>query len=375
MTRHPDVLSPAAKRDLCNRIMSSKAIPPRSPQAQHLIPLLFESSIEGDVPQAKRLAEHMAKVSPGMKKKTDDEQANAVAQVVGRVREYFATYFAKHPEEEFCAEIPVGQYGLAFARHIPAPHTKQHVHEFWAPHVAASGAVTIIYTEPLFTRNQDFTEFRRRVDVNSDATPIDGQKFCYSHVPLGEVVATLKLAKKFSEWGVRTVEYGTRTNVPYDSYIKSAPESSFIVLGAARANGFVSSLQHDANLDIVVSEQEIIVKDSAQPPLKESQTANTVLGYVVVTRLQKKGCWVTMFHGNHGQAISRLVEILLDEDETRKLYAADIPELQRGFLPERFQVLFRVEVDNRGESVPDGVRLVAKRPEPWPNQPESQTRS
>ncbi len=382
MTRHPDVVSPSEKRDLCNRILSSKALPSRAPQAKQVIAFLFEMSIEGGEPQAKNVAEHMAEISPGLKLKSDQEQANAAAQVVRRVRKFFTRYYDENRGEKVRVDIPVGQYGLTFAFNTPAPQTRHLVREFWAPHVAAKGPITIIYTEPLFTRNEDFTEFRRQVDINSDATPIIGQMFCYSHVPLGEVVATIKLAKKFWEWDIDTTEYGARTNVPYDSYMK-APEGSFIVLGAPRANGFVSTLQRDAKLDIVVSDKEIILKrplsskkDSPspkQPPFRESQTADTVVGYVVVTRLQKRGRWVTMFHGNHGQAISRLVEILLDEDETRKLYRAQIPELHGGFLPEYFQLLFRVEMDNRGESVPDVVSLVAKSPEPWPNQPESQS--
>ena len=37
-----------------------------------------------------------------------------------------------------------------------------------------------------------------------------------------------------------------------DSYMKTSPEGSFIVLGAPRANGFVFSLQRDAKLDTVL---------------------------------------------------------------------------------------------------------------------------
>jgi hypothetical protein len=331
----------------------------RSDQAPLVFRFLIEQHILGRIPKGEEIREQMKA------KGQIPQQANAVAPVVDRIRDRLAEYFAKHANENIRILIPKDQYGLVLEPNTVVPDSVPYAQQFWAPHKTPDGTLTIIYTEPLFMRNGAFTEFIRRVDVNARFELPPAQEFCYSHVPLGEVVATLKLVKWFSALGQQTSEEGCRKEIEYEDVMKASNSKSFIVLGAARANGFLSSLQLDANLAINADDDSILVREPVypeKPSYRESQTAHNVTGYVIVTRLLRMGRCITLFHGNHGQAISRLVAIFLDEVLLRELYKEQLQDFLVSPLSQEFQLLFEVEMDHRGERVPHRTTLVARRP-------------
>ena len=141
-----------------------------------------------------------------------------------------------------------------------------------------------------------------------------------------------------------------------------SPSPSFIVFGAPRANGFVSTIQRDARLHIVASTKTIRV--GGKDAFEETQNDSSVIGYVIVTRIRRMGRLITLFHGNHGAAIAKLVDIHLDNNSLRNLYQNEIPELIDAYLPEQFQLLFEVEIDIRGERVAEEIFLRGTWPEP-----------
>lgn len=372
MTRNDDgtpnavgpTISPQELRALCGRIVAF--LSRKAEKERILLPYIVEQHIAGRVPIGEELRQEMGAGG------RPPAQVNAAAQVVVRIREKLDEYFAAHPEEKIRISIPVGEYGLAFALNTLPPERRFYADEFWADHRSPADAVTVIYTEPLFVRDKEFKEFTRRVNLNSRNSGSDlreGQEYVYSHVPLGEVVATLKLIKKFWGWRQTTLEQGCRREVEFDELIKASTSGSFIVLGAPRANGFIHSIQLDSELEISVAEDSVDVANAEspeEPSYAESTLRNIVTGYVVVTRLRRMSRYITMFHGNHGQAIARLVEIFVDDGELRTLYREHLPELLAGSLPDQFQLLFRVTMDRRGERAPEKVELLAKRPRPWP---------
>ena len=99
--------------------------------------------------------------------------------VIKRLKVHLKEYFAKHHDDEpVRVRIVSSPYGLVFERNVVPFGERELVKEFWKPHISETGPVSIIYTEPLFTRDKDFNEFVRRVELNTEPTdPVDDQLF------------------------------------------------------------------------------------------------------------------------------------------------------------------------------------------------------
>jgi len=304
-----------------------------------------------------------------------DPKIDPVVRVaIGSVREKLRSYFDNEGRDEpLRLSIPKGQYRLCFEP-VPEPDGRNREAtagraRFWQPYLGPERSNVVVFTEVLFFRD-DQGNYLRNIYVNDRTTGVDeiyersgiddARQLTpsYHFVSAGEMNCLLSIARTFGELGAN-VQYRNSRFLSWSDVRRS----NLILLGSARINPFVRSLQ--GNLPLVTTADAIEEREpKSGGPARwtghrfRDGDLERVVEYALVTRRSGpvSGTAVTMISANHGRAIEGAGKFLTDEYHLRGLEEV----LGRGDMVREFQLLLRVEMLDYDEEVVD-VSYVAHR--------------
>lgn len=303
---------------------------------------------------------------PAFDPKTDPIVRVSIAGIRERLRAYFETEGRNEPLR---LAIPKGQYRAVFTRAEEAPRgpgpesSGTALRNFWQPHLASQPGNILVYTELLFFRDER-GNFIRNVYVNDVATGareiaamlprVEMQAFrpSYHFQSAGEVHCMLSLAKLFHEVGAPLDIRNSR----FCSW-NELRRSNLVLIGSARTNKFVDSLQSDQCFVMLPDR----IENREPHPGEQSSYAGVrflegklerVTEYAVVTRQQAltpEGV-ITTITANHGRAIEAAGLFVTLEDKVDGLLRRMNPDPQAP-VPRRFQALLRVDMIDFDEEI------------------------
>ncbi len=303
---------------------------------------------------------------------TFDPRIDPIVRVcMSTIRERLAAYYASEGRTApWRLEVPRGQYLLQFQ---PAPElgaqaaaTSRPVARFWKTSLEALHPNVIVYTEPLFFcdgRGRYFRDWHvNRVEGGTEQIrasyhiPPDVEiEPVYHYLSSGEMHCLLSLTRLFHEAGVPVETRNCR-----QLHWNELSRSNVILLGSPRTNPFLRQLQE--GLPMIVHEDHIDAGSRGGAPATQFQGRRYRDGallrmteYAVVTRRSgiAPGSSVTLIAANHGRAIEGAAHTLTVDSELEAVLAALCPDPNQP-LPERFQILLRVEtvdIDDQVSSV------------------------
>jgi hypothetical protein len=355
-TRAPGI--DPARQLLLQRILSSRQFA-HAHILKRVLQFVCQRSADPEAPSPKEheIAIHAMGRPESFDSRTDPIVRVSMASIRDRLLAYFAT---EGRAERLRLTIPKGQYRAVFTEtgsEEPAElseRPKSALNRFWEPYFAGEAANVIVYTEPLFFRD-DRGHYIRDFYVNDPAAAnqlgewlpvgnLNSLSPCYHYLSAGEVHCLLSLSRMFHELGV---PFETR-----NSRISSWNElrgANLILLGSPRTNTFLRSLQaEDAFLVTETSIEDRRPKARVSRSFRGSRyrdgTLPRMTEYAVITRRPSPtpGCAVTMIAANHGRAIEGAGHLLTLEDRVQKL----LWRLETGGgqgLPPEFQFLMKVD--------------------------------
>jgi hypothetical protein len=277
--------------------------------------------------------------------------------------------------------IPRGQYRPMFfeagASAAPPRADTPALQRFWAPHLGGDAETIVVFSETLFLRN-DAGTFIRNIYVNDlgtartqlqELTGLDvaGFKPSYHFVSAGEMHALLAIGRMFVHHGAR---FDTR-NARFSSW-NALGQSNLILLGSSRTNSFLDSLQGDEALVVTASQIENRAPREGEPAAyggarHTDGRLEKVTEYAVVTRRPglTPGTAVTSIAANHGRAIEGAAEMLTNEARVQALLAS-LPLAPTARVPDRFQLLLRVDMIDFDDEVVEVVCVAHRVHDPRP---------
>jgi hypothetical protein len=303
---------------------------------------------------------------PSFDPRTDPVVRVSVASIRDRLLAYFATEGAGEPLRLY---IPKGQYGAVFLEQGATEPVVEHeksppsLAKFWAPYFSGQAANVIVYTEPLFFRD-DHGRFLRDIYVNDPAVSakelqrklpqfnVRQLSPSFHYLSAGEVHCMLSISRMFHELGIPVETRNSRT-----ASWNELGNCNLVLLGSTRTNSFLDALQGDNSF---IATADHIENRAPAPGEQECYRGHRYLDgklprlseYAVVTRRPglKPDRFVTTIAANHGRAIGGAGHILTLEDRVEGLLERMklAPEEQ---LPAHFQLLIHVEMINIDDEV------------------------
>jgi hypothetical protein len=309
--------------------------------------------------------------------KTDPVVRVSVASIRDRLRAYFEN---EGREEKTAVSVPKGRYLVLFAERTDVPASPQPIQpavrqrrpaleRFWRPYVtrpagAEAPSNVVMYTEPLFFRDDEQGTYTRSLYVNDRAASPDELKKkvrakdaaalrpCYHYLSAGEVHCSFALIRMFAELHAPLDIRNARLSAMNDFR-----QANLVLLGSTRTNHFMDAMQGGKGFLMTADAIE-----NPQPRAKEEKAYRgrrymdgklpRFTEYCLVTRRPglSPGTACTIFASNHGRAIQGVAHVLTTETQVEALYAAmelagDAP------LPDYFQVLFEVEMIDLDDEV------------------------
>ncbi|MDX2151296.1 MAG: hypothetical protein SFV54_11225 [Bryobacteraceae bacterium] len=354
-----------SRQELVRRILASRHFA-HAESLRRIVVFLFENASEKE--QEAPREQEIAVQALGRPASFDPKIDPIVRVSMASVRERLQAYFEQEGRgENLRVALPKGHYRLEF-EHVPGEASRkaaadtQARRKFWAPYLSPDNPNLLIFTEVLFFRDDEGGYFRN-IYVNDRVTgaeelrarvglPAEKQLSpSYHFVSAGEMNCLLSLTRTFAELGA-SLEF---RNSRFFSWSASR-RANMILLGSARINPFVRSLQ--GNLPLIISTNCIEERDS--PEIGEPQRwvgqrqrdgdLERMIEFALVTRRPGpvEGTTLTMIGANHGRAIEGAGRFLTEESHVRSL-----DEAFGGALPEYFQLLLRVEMLDYDEEVVD----------------------
>jgi hypothetical protein len=292
-----------------------------------------------------------------------DPRTDPIVRVsVGSIRDRLEAFFATEgADEALRLEIPRGQYRAVFTERKAAPERTlpASLKEFWGPYFRGEAANVIVYTEPLFFRD-DAGRYFRDWSVNTVEAGVSAvqDRFpganeispAFHYLSAGEVHCLLSLTRMFHEADA-PVETRNSRNASWHEL----SQSNLILLGSPRTNQFLDALQGDYPLLVRADRIEDAQSGERFQGLRyKDGRLGRMSEYAVVTRRPglREGCQVTMIAANHGRAIEGAGHALTLEDRVAEI----VPALagKKGRTPDAFQLLMKVDtvdVDDEVTSV------------------------
>lgn len=327
---------------------------------KRVLQYLIERSTDPNLPPPKE--REIAVRAMGRRESFDSRTDPIVRVTVASIRERLWAYFATEGKgERLRLEIPKGQYRVVFVQtdHTPpAGEVRSAVRRFWEPYFHEDTSNIIIYTEPLFFRDNKGRYFR---DWNLNAPPKEpGELKCcfpgsepadisptFHYLSAGEMHCLLSLTRMFHEMGVPVETRNSR-----HATWQGLNNANLILLGSPRTNDFLKSLQGEYPLLVCADRIEHRGVRTYRGQRYADGDLQRMIEYAVITRRPgvQPGCVVTMIAANHGRAIEGAGHILTLENRLKELTArmgVEEPEA----LPETFQFLMRIETVDIDEEI------------------------
>lgn len=344
------------------RILSSRQFAHAHMLKRVLLYLVECACRGGEAPKEYEIAVQALGRPESFDPRTDPIVRVSVASIRNRLAAYFATEGRREPLRLW---IPRGQYGVVFSpaeQPADAVEPERALTRFWAPYLSARAPNVIIYTEPLFFRDNR-GHFYRDWYINDPAACPQVQQTlavcglgpfepAYHYLSAGEVHCMLSLSRMFHEMGIPVETRSSRV-----TSWNELRHVNVVLLGSPRTNPFLSCLQGDE--PFIVLPDGIENRQPGPGELPRYTGARRMDGslarrteYALVTRRpgMMPDCAITMIASNHGKAIEGAGHFLTLEDKVAEL----LPALQaagEGELPSRFQLLMRVEMMDLSDEV------------------------
>ena len=353
---------PAAESEgqqLLSRILSSREFAHAHILKRILRYLVERSAAENaSAPKEYEIAVEAMGRAASFDPRTDPIVRVSIASIRDRLLAYFAT---EGRQERIRLGIPKGQYLAVFTAASEAGTAAEKAPvrplvQFWKPYLSGEAANVIVYTEPLFFRDEH-GHYLRDWHVNDLSTgceeirrrlPMDGLgplHPSFHYLSAGEVHCMLSISRMFHEMGIPVETRNSRI-----SSWNELRNANLILLGSPRTNTFLSTLQSGR-------EPFSIDPDRIENRAPEGNEAALYQGrryldgklmrmteYALVTRRPglSSGCAVTMIAANHGRAIEGAGHFLTLEDRVESVIESmGFPRAPE--LPPHFQLLMRVE--------------------------------
>jgi hypothetical protein len=364
-----------ARQQLLTRILSSRYFEHAHAQSA-VLRYLVERSCTSTVPPK----EYEIGVNALGRPATFDPRISPIVRVlVAGVRERLAAYFHAEGRWEPChLTIPKGGYQVVFQDAVTArvadaaaPYKYAALEQFWRPHLVSTGGNILVYTEPLFFRD-DQGHYFRDPDVNDIPTAervlgirAPGMKFgpmrvTYGCLWTGEVHCMLSIIRMFRELGA-PLEIRT----PRICAWAELKQTSLVLLGNSRTNSILKSFELDSpfrlhahtieNRKPKKGERRLYRGSRSGGPALERMTT-----YALVTRRPAvtSGNVVTMIAADHCRAIEGAGYYLTHEEKVHDLL--ERTRLRNALMPPYLQLLIRVETVDTTREIVD-VDCVAHR--------------
>jgi hypothetical protein len=350
------------QQQLINRVLSSRQFA-HAHMLKRVLLFLVECSRRGGAPPK----EYEIAVGALGRPESFDPRTDPIVRVsVASIRNRLAAYFATEGREEaWRLWIPKGQYRVVFEEAVEAETSEVSpgaLARFWAPYFSGRSANIIVYTEPLFFRDNRGHFFRdwyvndpgaaERVEKKLEASGLGPFEPAYHYLSSGEVHCLLSLSRLFHESGVPVETRSCRI-----TSWNELRHANLILLGSPRTNPFLSSLQGEEPW--IVQPDCIQNRDplpGEQATYRGSRRLDGKLArrteYAVVTRRPglSPSCAITWIAANHGRAIEGAGHLLTLEDQVQRLLAG-MGVWADAQVPERFQLLMQVEMIDLSDEV------------------------
>lgn len=351
-----------ACEQLVSRILSSRQFA-HAHMLKRVLLFLVECSRRGGAPPKEyEIAVRALGRPESFDPRTDPIVRVSVASIRNRLAAYFATE-GRH--DAWRLWIPKGQYRVVFGEAEEAGASEVSpgaLARFWAPYFSGRSANIIVYTEPLFFRDNRGHFFRdwyvndpaavERVAKKIAPCGLGPFEPAYHYLSSGEVHCLLSLSRLFHETGVPVETRSCRV-----TSWNELRHANLILLGSPRTNPFLSSLQGEEPL---IAEPDCIKNRDPLPGEQGTYTGSRRLDgklarrteYAVVTRRPglSPGCAITWIAANHGRAIEGAGHLLTLEDQVERLLAG-MGVWADAQVPERFQLLMQVEMIDLSDEV------------------------
>lgn len=350
-----------AREQLLLRILTSRQFA-HADTLKRILRFLVQRSAD---PQTASPKEYDIAVSAMGRPANFDPRTDPIVRVsLGSIRERLQAYFGTEGKgEPLRLEIPRGQYGVVFANAVQesasarnggAPgHGTGALARLWQPYFTGLVANIIVYTEPLFFRDEDGHYFRDW-NVNNVSTGLeelqntfegfDTSRFSpvFHYLSAGEMRCLLSLTRMFYELGI-PIETRNSRNASWQELSRS----NLILLGSPRTNQFLRSLQGGHPLIV----RDLCVEETppGETEKREYVCARFMDGqlprmteHAVVTRRPGvvEGTCATIIGANHGRAIEAAGHILTLENRVEEL----LERLEKDRAPvKNFQLLMKVQ--------------------------------
>lgn len=354
--------SAAARRELLNGILSSRQFAHAHVLKRVLSYLCERSTTPEGAPKEYEIAVQAMGRPASFDPRTDPIVRVSIASIRERLLAYFATEGKNAPLR---LTVPKGQYAVVVAEAeetAPAPPSESALARFWRPYFTGPAANAIVYTEPLFFRDNKGHFFRDWYINDPGAReqiqkPLSHAGFgpvepAYHYLSTGEVHCLLSISRMFHEMGVPVETRNSRISSWND--LRNA---NLILLGSPRTNTFLNSLQGEEPF-VTLADQ--IENRQPQPGEERSYKGCPRLDgklmrrteYAVVTRRPglMPASAITMIATNHGKAIEGAAHFLTLEDKVGGLLRAmQLAEAED--MPRHFQCLMRVDMMDLDDEV------------------------
>lgn len=362
-----ETVAQGARRQLLKRILASRHFE-HAPAQSAVLRYLVERSFTSAAPPKEF---EIAVAAMGRPASFDPRASPIVRVMVAGIRERLAMYFLAEGRQEPCRlTIPKGGYGVVFQDVASARVTRTtgerkyaSLEQFWQPHLAGEAGNILIYTEPLFFRD-DRGHYYRDPDVNDLPTaerllagrsPVGGfrpTRVTYGCLWTGEVHCLLSILRSFRELGA-PLEIRT----PRVCSWVELKQTSLILLGNCRTNSILKSLELDFPFVlhghcIENRKPEAGEKRRYRTNRRGSPNLERMTTYALVTRRPglTPGCVVTTIAADHCRAIEGAGHYLTQESTVGSLL--ERMKLRNAVLPAQFQLILRVEtIDTTREIV------------------------
>lgn len=364
-----------ARQQLLKRILSSRYFEHAHAQSAVLRYLVERSCSTTTAPKEYEIA-----VNAMRRPASFDPRTSPIVRVLmAGIRERLAMYFLSEGKREPChLTIPKGSYRVVFQdagsdqeARATTPYQYAALEQFWQPHLAADAGNILVYTEPLFFRD-DKGHYYRDPDINdiSSAERLLGgglpevsfgpARVTYGCLWTGEVHCLLSLLRMFRELGA-PLEIRT----PRVCFWVELKQTSMILLGNSRTNSILKSLELDFPFRLIGHRIENKKPEGSERRLyrgsrRGSPALERMTAYALITRRPgiTPGSAVTIIAADHCRGIEGAGYFLTQEQKIEALH--ETMRLRNARMPEQFQLVVRVETIDTTREIVD-VECVAHR--------------
>jgi hypothetical protein len=239
----------------------------------------------------------------------------------------------------------------------------------------------ISFTELRFFRDDLKRIFFRHQDINDDTSDaqivelLKGMPFLAERITehgvrsthffttTGEMSCVLMLTKMFEQQLIPN-QYCPQHKMP-SQIAQYSRDENLLLIGNRRTHPLIRSIQQDKfyteGWRWRIGEREIEPVANVDPAYTDFDTVGgSRRGYILVARTPSRwdGRVVTILAGNHGRAFEGVAELLTSDDRLRTLLHDELKWPDQEPLPESFQIVFSVHINETDEKLQTGATFI-----------------